>query len=449
MKRLVAGLLFCSSLAWAHGGLPVSQRILRQAGGDTMYVPVIFWGVWVGQPGQPWKWICEEEINNYKQRRMVLSTDGTFYTSDARGLTISTDHGCTWRSFQGELTQKRVTDLTVHPTDGATAWVASGDGTQIDADGGEAPPDNALYVTHDHGGTFQRVPGLASSSARMFQGVRVAPSDASVIYVTSESPTPPFAPILHRSVDGGTTFTDLPVGYQIDGNPPSTIEPFAVDPRDPQVVWLRVTASTTGASKQALLRSADGGATFAEILVLDGMINPSGSSYGIDGLAIDAANGKVYAATAQGVYAGTDPGGAATVTLAKTGNLSQAQCIDVHGGSVYACSNNYAPDNAALAQSDDGAQSFSSILRYVDTEGPIDCPAGTPVGDNCPFYWLTYGSQLGIEFTDGGLPVRDMGDSPGGSGGCSCDLGAGGTGLGAALAMMVLLALLARRMPRS
>lgn len=44
-RALVVGaaLLGASSLARAHGGLPISQHILRQNGGDQTFVPVVFW----------------------------------------------------------------------------------------------------------------------------------------------------------------------------------------------------------------------------------------------------------------------------------------------------------------------------------------------------------------------------------------------------------------------
>jgi hypothetical protein len=104
------------------------------------------------------------------------------------------------------------------------------------------------------------------------------------------------------------------------------------------------------------------------------------------------------------------------------------------------------PDFAALAESDDGAQSFHSILNYVNTVGPVDCPAGTPVGDTCPLYWQMYGSQLGISFTDGGMPISDGGmEPPHPKSGCGCQLGAAARGGldGAGAGALLVLALLA------
>ncbi|HEY7955807.1 MAG TPA: hypothetical protein VII38_10970 [Polyangia bacterium] len=449
-------LVFSEGVAVAHGGLPVTQRILRQGGGDTLYVPVVYWGVWVGGPGQPWKWICEEEINTNRNRRMVLSTDGTFYTTDIRGLTISTDKGCTWKPFAGELASHLVTDLAIDPTDGATAYATSGDSGVQNPDGGSAPPDNALWVTHDHGATFARAPGLSALAGRMFQSVRVAGPEsptAQTIYVTSVEPGATFDPELHRSTDGGQTFTTTPITYTLDGIVPHAVEVMAIDPRDPQVIYVRafMNAIADGGeiAKQALLRSIDGGATFAELLNQDGVLTPSGQSHGIDDVAIDTTRGRVLVATSKGLLTGADPGDAPALTLAPMSSLSTAQCVDVHKGSVYACSSDYMPDFAALAESDDGAQSFHSILNYVDTVGPVDCPAGTPVGDTCPLYWEMYGSQLGISFTDGGMPISDGGmEPPHPKSGCGCQLGGasrGGSPAALAFIGLALLLMLAAR----
>jgi hypothetical protein len=446
--------LAISPAAEAHGGLPISSRILRQNGGDTLYVPVVYWGVWVGQEGQPWHWICEELINPNRFRHYALSTDGTFYATDALGVTVSTDHGCTWVSHSGdELAQIRTTDVAVDPVDGATAWITTDAAVDTSQDGA-APVDNALFATHDHGTTFTRVPAL-SGGGRRFLSVRPAPSDAHTLYVVASLSAPPFSVTLYRSSDGGATFTALPLGYTLDGQAPYSAEVMAVDPRAPEVIYLRVfvTLSSDAGSmpEQALLRSVDGGANFAEIWRELGEVSSSGVTRGIDGVAIDPTRGLVLVASTHGVLAADDPGRAPSVTLAARGGLSQAQCVDVHGDEIFACSTNYQPDRAAIARSRDGADSFQSILSYQDTVGPVDCPKGTPVGDQCPAYWLMYGTQLGVAnpgAVDGGS--ADMGAVKSGGGGCGCQLGGTGSpallGMGAAICLMA--ALLRRRARR-
>src|SRR5262249_53367401 len=156
-------------------------------------------------------------------------------------------------------------------------------------------------------------------------------------------------------------------------------------------LYLRVFVSIPGdggadpTPLQVLLRSSDGGTSFAEVLRVVGEINPtSGATHGIDGVAVDAKRGEGFVATVHGLMVGADPGGAATVTLQPTGGLTVAQCVEIHNDAVYVCGDNYPPDLKALARSDDGGQTFTSVLSYQDTVGTVDCPASTPVAQMCP-----------------------------------------------------------------
>lgn len=458
MKRALAtaALVCASSLARAHGGLPISQHILRQNGGDQMFVPVVFWGLWVSQPDGRWKWICEEMINQNRTRRFALSTDGAFYTTDIKGLTLSTDHGCTWRPATGDIANLHTTDVDVDPVDGATAYATTGDRGTLLPDGGTVPAANAVWATHDHGATWTALPGLASQSSRLFASVRVAPSSSLILYATSNEPMAPNSPALHRSVDGGTNFSTAPLTYVLDGVAPHTLELLAVDPRNSDVVWARAIAEvpqgSTSVTRHGLIRSSDGGATWSELYKIDATNDASGApNRGVDGVAFDTAKQRTYVATRTGLLAGSDDGSATVPVLATSGTLQQTQCVDVHGGAVYACSSQFQPDNAAIARSTDDGQSFTSVLNYVDTVGPVDCPAGTPVGDLCPQYWYMYGAQLGISF-DGGTGGNDAGMMMK-SGGCGCSIGAArsivGSAVGGAAAATLLLALALRIAARS
>jgi MYXO-CTERM domain-containing protein len=277
----------------------------------------------------------------------------------------------------------------------------------------------------------------------------VAPSNPQVIYVTSIYGPSPFDVSVHRSPDGGGSFVKNSLGTMVDGQPAADLHLLAVDPRDPNVIYLRAQVTFVGdgalVARQALIRSTDGGMTGTTIWEMNGTTTSSGTSRGIDGVAIDVPRGKVYVATADGLLEGSDPGSAPTVTLTATSMLSQAQCVDVFQGNVFACANNYAPDSAALAKSTDGAQSFTSVLRFADTKGPVSCPAGTPVADQCPYYWLTYGEALGVinPGIDGGA---DMGTNPPG-GGCACDIGSTGK-VSLAPLVLLLVALVLRRRRR-
>jgi hypothetical protein len=311
--------------------------------------------------------------------------------------------------------------------------VATADGGTATDDGGIIPAANGVFVTHDHGDSWTALPGLAADATRLFTSVRVAPSDTQTIYATSGATMDPFIAWLHHSSDGGAKFTATPLSLMVGGVTPHALELLAIDPRNPLVIWARAIAAIDSGSggsepRHALLRSADGGVTWRNLYETAATTEPSGQTHGIDGVSIDSAAGHVYAATNRGLVGGADAGDATEPALASLGGLSVAQCVDVHGGAVYACSSQYAPDFAAIARSSDGAHSFASVLDYAATVGPVDCPAGTPVGDQCPTYWYTYGSQLGVKL-DGGaasdLSVSDGGSDGGGGdheSGCGCSL---------------------------
>ena len=253
-------------------------------------------------------------INTNRFRKFALSTDGTFYTTDTKGITRSTDHGCTWTAVTGDLATLHTTDLDVDPVDGATAWVSTGDGGTIAPDGFVTAAVNGVFVTHDHGATWAPAAGLTAQSARIFDSVRVAPSSAQVVYASSNNQSSPFAVAVHRSPDGGANFTTTALTYQLDGVDPHALEVLAVDPRDSNVVWARALAQVpegaTTVDRHGLLRSSDGGATWAEIYKADSVTEASGQTRGIDDVAFDLANNRVYVATRTGVLAGSDDGSA-------------------------------------------------------------------------------------------------------------------------------------------
>jgi hypothetical protein len=433
--------------ARAHGGLPISEQIVRVANGDVMYVPTLFWGLWIGDGVGPWKWICEEELNPNRGRRFAITSDGTYYATNLKSITVSHDNGCTWTDYTGPgLSDVPTSDVAVDPSDPARAYVAT---AELDNTAGmPGMIDNALYVTSDHGMSFDRATGL-DATGRALSSVLIAPSDPNVIYVTSQGYGPqPLFPAVHRSGDRAVTFsTEVPT-YTLDGRTPTNLVVLAIDPRNADVIFVRAFAAFIDGgvevSRHALLRSVDQGAHFEELWKMDGVSSPGGISRGIEGVAFDLQRGNIYVASAAGILVSTTAGATGPLAFVVSPALTRAQCVDMHNGSLYACSNNYTPDRAAIARSDDGALTFTSLLTYDQTKGPVDCPAGTPVGDMCPNWWLTYGPQLGVDFPDGGT---DDGGGGGGGGNARCGATPSGTpGVDTILIGLALAALAALRL---
>ena len=87
-------LVLHSSAALGHGGAPLTTRAQRQDG--RLYLPTQYWGIFVGTDGGPWRWICDEAINDFALREVYSGLDGTLYATAFPGLSISRDGGCTF-----------------------------------------------------------------------------------------------------------------------------------------------------------------------------------------------------------------------------------------------------------------------------------------------------------------------------------------------------------------
>jgi hypothetical protein len=360
--------------------------------------------VFYGEEGGPWRWICEEAINPYQQRKMGIAGDGTLYATDRQGVTISRDGGCTWEPAGQPLAGLRVEALSESSDAPSRMWIAASAGLASSGGGTAA----GLYRSDDQGRTFVAALPL---EGRSLSGLAVA-GDGRTLVVASRNTTAPFDPRIHVSVDAGATFTAHPVTFMLDGSLAVSLTPRAVDPRDPRTLYF----SLDGGPAQLLLRSTDGGATLAELLRLD---KP------IEGVAIDPVRDQLLVASAAGLHVGVG-----TAAPTRSPALSRTQCVEIHAGKTYACAWNWDPDSKAVGRSDDGAASFTKVFQYADTEAPIDCPATTPVGMMCPTIWASYADQLGIDLGlrgDGGAGAGGVADADGGAGGTAGSAGSAAT----------------------
>ena len=325
-------------------------------------VPTPWWGVWLGPSDGtgPWTWICEEAINppdgataasnNYCHNRVwALGLDGTLYVTDFSGVDTSSDKGCTWTPVTGGISARTVTQVVADPVDGKTAWATT-----------NSPLDeltwNALFKTTDDGATWNAVPALVRTE--YYTGV-VLSADGQRIYVTSWAQLPekvlsdagvPVTPIdmavtldggsrivdgglgdlcifcgtardasvtqsnlpqafLHASTDGGKTWSSVPLTYaDAPGDSLFIVEPMAIDPANPEVVYLRADA----ADYQTLLRATSDGKVTPIISAagvnLNVTCNSSPPQFGIGGVAFNPAKNEMYIATRDGLYVSVDGG---------------------------------------------------------------------------------------------------------------------------------------------
>lgn len=410
MRFLVAllALSSLSSVAYAHGNLPLSQQIFVQ--GSTLLVPTRGWGIFRREANGDLRWICEEAINKNPNRLWAVAGDGSYHVTDYSGVTSSRDGGCTFVPATGDLAARPTSMVTADPIDPHGVWATTYAGTDL--------PWNALFYSGDAGVTWTPVVQL---DAYLF-GVAVSP-DGQTLYVVGVERVAMGRAVVQVSRDRGKTFTAVPLDYTIDGARPSQLRTLAVDPASPSTVYLAAYADPW----RTVVKLDGYGATATEVY-------RTGNDVG--GIAFDAARDARWIATSGGLVRSMSGGAFERAT-----NLSSTQCIVPDGDNLFACASNFPPDSAAVARSTDGVH-FGKVFQYAEATGVItSCAANSPVATICPPIWETIGSQLGaITPVDGGA---DGGSAamPHGKG---CAIGGPGVG-GSAILWLALVALARRR----
>ncbi len=345
--------------AAAHGGLPLTSQILWR--NNTLLVPSLQWGIFVGSVTGPWSWICDEAINTNLLRQISLGGDGTLYATAAAGVTVSHDNGCTWGPAPGAVSGFKAALVATDAVAPSRVWVAATT-TQVE-----------LWRSDDAAQTFSQSYALPGYS---LAGLAVHP-DGMTLHLGVLSLAAPPQPAVYTSSDGGATF----LAHPLSGLPPDLTLPqislLASDPRNAAVVYLRCDAAS---SEQVLFRADLSAGTVSELLR---------TTHLIYSVAVDPARDRLYIAAADGVHYAD---GSATVQPSP--GLSYARCFSVQGDKLYACANNYPPDSEAVALSSDGGQSFTKVFRFSDTQGVLSCPAGSGVATLCPAIWAGYSSEL-------------------------------------------------------
>lgn len=422
-------LLLYAAPASAHGGLPVSTRILIRPGGQ-LYVPTLYWGIFAGTDGGEWRWICDEAINSYKLRDVLQGGDGTLYATDAPGLTISGDGGCNFRSVPlpgcadaagAELAQLDVSAVLADPQAPARVYVAGA---------GFSSP-SGLYKSDDSGCSWRRLYQSADPIYGAALGTAPGGGGTLLHLLTLGGAERDQAAIL-TSADGGAGWSALPLQPAPTGTAGGQVRLLAADRRDGAVLYVYLQGDT----QQVLLRVDTRARTFAEILRINAALFYA---------EVDLATDRLLVATGEGVYYSDGALGAGP--LQRSPALQRAQCLTVQGATLYACAWNYDPDKAAVARSRDDGLTFQRVFQYADTRGVYACPADSRVAQVCPASWATNASLLGIDVrpADGGARPDGGTGTGGSSSGCSVGRATPGARPGGLAALLLLLCLSVRR----
>jgi hypothetical protein len=387
--------------------------------------------------GTSWVWTCEQLATTSMADVYTVGAPATaaggigdrFYAlSRVTGLAFSDDESCGWQSAGGVLNGRVVSDFFSDPSDPTHVLAAA------------SPPGDAgaatlgsVYVSTDGGRTFGATPLLYTAAAgAAIVGIEIARSNPQVIYLTTYTATSAgYDPVLVRSIDGGQTWTptDLlstPVGAGI-------VRILAVDPADANLVYLRVTGTTS----EMLAVTRDGGMTFTTPLTIaNGAVSAFArlaSGTVLLGALINLAGGG--GGTMGAGYRSTD--GAMTFspwTLSPQPHLvGLGERVTGGQSTLYLSGKNYS-DGWALAISTDEGLTVTPVMSYDQVAGIKPCVQQICL-DTCDYEEMQaiWDPSVCTAGPDGG--ASDGGTrGPAVSSGCHCAAAGGGESSGAGLA---------------
>ncbi|TMA86415.1 MAG: hypothetical protein E6J63_16865 [Deltaproteobacteria bacterium] len=277
---------------------------------------------------------CAVDPSN-QEALYVLAVDFATFTVS---LFKSTDGARTWTPLAGLPPLDGPQLVRVSPTNPQTLYVGNVTG---DANDG-------IYVSHDGGASFKRLPASPQFSARL----AAHPTRDGTLFVAS------FDGSLFRSTDGGATFAQVgPVNSKAFDNPSFV----AFDPKDSSVVYL-------AAGPAGLHRSRDFGATFAHVAPAADQVGPSGV------LVVGVAPSRdhrthVYVSTDRGPYR-SDDGANSFTSIRNTyrGAPVNDLAIDARGRLMVAALHTVVAYRAQSAGHPDSYESFGVKLTTTQTD---------------------------------------------------------------------------------
>jgi len=398
----------------ANGRYPTASQLVIDPHDATHLVARTTFGVLDSvDDGASWQWICENAIGyvGMEDPSIAVATDGTTIAASSAGITTSAERSCAWRRNPGLNDAPYGVDVTVVPARAheLLALVAS----SIDK-----VYTSRLIRTVDDGDSFVTV---GSPFERTFVGetVEVAPSEPDRVYVSGRviaEDNRPLGSAVARSDDGGLSWTR----YMVAGTTSEALFIGAVDPRDPDLVYIRTRTETNS----RVLVSRDGAQTWTELWRAPSAV--LGFALSGDGTTLAVGSPVV------GVHlASTD-----AFAFSRVSTVG-AECLTWHGTQLLACANE-ALDGFMLGASNDGGKHFRSLLHQADLS-PRACPETTEAGRTCPGLWPAIASVIGAEqgtVATGGDAAADAPTaSPGGddsdarASGCSCRTASAATGV--------------------
>jgi hypothetical protein len=421
---LLLGSLAVPGGALANGRLPAMTEVKFHPTDPERFVVGSTLGLLTSTDGlTTFRWVCENAVGYggmYDPTYSFHPTRDEIWATTFEGLRVSRDGGCTWTSIEGPFAEPSpglgrpwVSDVAIG-SDG-TVWAATASGDM----------PNDVYVSTDG---VEFVSAGTEAATIWWESVKLAPGQPEVAWISGYQAFGERAAFLRKTVDGGQSWTDLPLTDIVFGGDPRMMV-LGISPADPDVVFIRVLYAEEP-DGDAIYRTTDGGQSFTKVLPL---------AHPLRGFAVSADGQTVYAGTLKlcaddeatlpdgglvqkGCLWKSTDGGA---TFAKAGyhprmgadptSLTANALAFGLDGALYSAGS-YAIDGFVIGKSTDGGQSFTTVKDLSDIDGPVSCPAGGLQAECAELVWPSFCVQNFIcsaTTADAG-PV----DDGGGGGGC-------------------------------
>lgn len=393
--------MFVPAVAIANGtALPDTLDVALRPGEASSLALEANFGFLESRSGAPFTWICHEiflpPTSSITPTFFEGSGDLLLATVRSLGIANDPDHslyraadGCEWVPAQG-LTDVLIRDVAFDPLDPDHLLAVSSTG---------AGDSNGIWESFDGGVSWAKT--SVDLPNRFFRSVRWSRADSQRAWASSTWYNPVGAWV-HRTTNGGVSWSEASVGFAVEGTIQSQVDIAAASPVDPNRLYLRTDGST-----DYLLLSTDGGRSFEA--VFSSADNLRGVAFGPDG--------SVWAAAGEsGAWRAEDGRNFLHVGDMKPRGVA----TDSRG--LFVVGNNYS-DGYALAIAETGT-AFTPLFRFTELAGTRTCPAGSDVQTICDPLWPALEQKLGIATPTPTPSPTATPNASDGDGGCACRLDA-------------------------
>jgi MYXO-CTERM domain-containing protein len=382
---VLAAVVGSTSIASANGRFPESNQILFVGHDPDLVLLRVTFGLLISHDrGKTFQWVCEQSIgySGVEDPMYAVTPSKAIVGSTFQGLSITRDNACGWNFAGGDLSSQVFIDLTSNPNDAKNIVVFASSYDKQDDQGNIFFKSN-IWETKDEAQTFQQL-GQALDPGLLGYTVDLTATDPNRIYITAvrEPGTTPKA-VLLVSKDHGQTWTEESVPL-IDGE--RAVFVAAVDPTNPERVYLRTSNTVDKPTRLILREAADGGPATQRTL-----FSASGA---LLGFALTPDGSKVYIG---GPKDGVKVASTQDYVFQPKANI-EVQCLGLNAEGLWACSTERSGFIAGVSK-DEGA-TFEPRLRFCDISGPqSSCGPGTPTNDRCTPAWPAQKALLGCGAT--------------------------------------------------